>query len=280
MDNVEARRRIASSRFARLAAFPGRAAVIARYDSALIATSSRWLFTRREHSNYTYDLSPRNVEHLAWWVAMVSGAPVSNCRSWIAEVLHDDDLNEQVIRETLRADRRGLADTQVHVGRRAGWYALVRALKPQHVVETGTDKGLGTLVLAAGILRNGEGRLTTIDVNPDAGYLLGRGKYADVTDIVYRDSVAALSAMSDPIDLFIHDSDHTVEHEAAEYSTLPPLLLPDSLVLSDNAHSTDELARWAESTDRSFLFFGERPLDHWYPGGGIGAAWKTGRQGG
>ena len=38
-------------------------------------------------------------------------------------------------------------------GRRLGWYALVRALKPRTVVETGADKGLGSCVLAALRLR-------------------------------------------------------------------------------------------------------------------------------
>jgi hypothetical protein len=50
-------------------------------------------------------------------------------------------------------------------------------------------------------------------------------------------------------------------------------LLPDALVLSDNAHDSAALSDWAEQTGRHYLFFRESPLDHWWPGDGIGASW-------
>ncbi len=96
-------------------------------------------------------------------------------------------------RRTARID--WLADTHAKYGRRIGWYALVRALKPKNVVETGTDKGLGTLVIAAALMRNGTGRLTSIDINPAAGYLLS-GPYAEVTDLIIADGVATLATLS------------------------------------------------------------------------------------
>jgi hypothetical protein len=74
------------------------------------------------------------------------------------------------------------------------------------------------------------------------------------------------------VDLFIHDSDHTAEHEGREFAAIEDRLAPGGLVLSDNAHATDELAKFAERTGRRFLFFDERPDGHWYTGAGIGAA--------
>src|SRR5690606_39568112 len=41
---------------------------VARHDARMIGTSLRWLFTSREHHNYTYDLTPLNRSHLAWFV--------------------------------------------------------------------------------------------------------------------------------------------------------------------------------------------------------------------
>ena len=35
----------------------------------------------------------------------------------------------------------------------------------------------------------------------------------------------------------------------------------------------DQLSDWAERSGRHYLFFKEQPLDHWWPGDGIGAAW-------
>lgn len=266
------RQRLSASPFARLAAFPIRARIAFRHlgnESLLI---SKWLFVSKEHTNFTYDLSPRNVHHLAWWVSGVTGASIDDCRNWVFEALDDEVLKEHVIRATKGSDRRGLADVRISLARRAGWYAIVRATQPQHVVETGTDKGLGSLALAAALLMNGKGRLTTIDINPAAGYLIS-GEYAYVTDLVFGDSVAAISSIGSNVDLFIHDSDHSAEHESREIRAIEEKLSPHAYVLSDNAHATNSLLNWAESTGRCFSYFQEQPQSHWYEGAGIGAAW-------
>ena len=169
-------------------------------------------------------------------------------RRFIAEINDDGDLRAHVREATARSDRRGLADATVRLGRRVGWYALVRSLRPAHVIETGTDKGLGSVVLAAALLKNGHGRLTTIDLNPDSGYLIA-GRYADVVDRVVGDSVEMLGASQDPVDVFLHDSLHTLEYETAELQAVRSRLTPEAVVLSDNAHMTDALSSWAERGD-------------------------------
>src|SRR5262249_22310833 len=114
------------------------------------------------------------------------------------------------------------------------------------------------------------GRLTTIDTDENSGYLIA-GPYAEVTNRVIGDSVEELAGL-EPADFFVHDSLHTYEHERAEYETVR--LRAGAVLLSDNAHVTTALPEWAERTGRRFLYFAERPDRHWYPGGGIGAAWE------
>lgn len=266
------RSRVAASPFARLAALPVRTTAVARHLGTQTGLATGWLATSREHHNYTYELTPRNVEHLSWWVATITGAPVADCRRWIWEVNEDQALHEHVRRMTRASDRRGLADAEVRIGRRSGWYAIVRALQPDHVVETGTDKGLGSVVLAAALLRNGQGRLTTMDVNPAAGYLV-TGPYAEVTNTIIEDSLHSLATAVSDVGVFIHDSDHTSRHESAELEAVAPNLAPGACILSDNAHETDSLLTWADQTNRRFLYFQEEPRAHWYRGAGIGAAW-------
>jgi predicted O-methyltransferase YrrM len=152
-----------------------------------------------------------------------------------------------------------------------GWYAIVRAMRPEHVIETGTDKGLGAVVLAAALLRNGTGRLTTIDLNPEAGYLVS-GQWATVTAHITGDTVEVLERLTRPVDMFIHDSLHTVAHEALEYALVEPHLAPGALVLSDNAHNHPTLMEWAEGRGWTYEFFHEATADHWYEGDGIGVA--------
>ena len=225
----------------------------------------------REYTNFTYELTPLNREHLAWFVADVAGITTDQAREFMAELDDDADFASHVATTTAAHERRGLADTTVHLHKRLGWYALVRALRPEHIVETGTDKGLGSIALAAGLLRNGRGRLTTFDVNPDSGYLIS-GRYADVVTRVVGDSLAGVRSLDGPVDYFLHDSLHTWEHEWGEFEAVAPKLSSGAVVLSDNAHVSDALPRWAEATGRKFSYFQERPLDHWYPGAGIGIA--------
>jgi predicted O-methyltransferase YrrM len=261
---------VASSRAAPLAVLPIRLNAVVRHNAQMMSRSVRWLFQSREHTNFTYDLTPLNREYLIWFITAVTQCSVSQARGYLDEILADHALRAHVQAATAASKHRRLADMNVHYGRRIGWYALVRAFKPQHVVETGTDKGLGAVVFAAALLRNGSGRLTTIDVNPNAGYLVA-GRYATVIDRRIGDSLSILAGL-DSVDLFLHDSDHTAAYEAAELAAVTPHLTDRAVVLSDNAQYTNELATWSETHGRRFLFFDEEPADHWYPGDGIGVS--------
>ncbi|PXY32085.1 class I SAM-dependent methyltransferase [Prauserella muralis] len=269
-------RRIARTRLAPVVAFPVRAKAVLTHDARVLGTSLRWLVTSREHHNFTYDLTPRNREHLAWFLATVTGEPVSRIRAWLEEVEQDDELRATLERGLATSNRRGLADRTVRYGRRIAWYALVRALKPRHVVESGIDKGLGSCLIAAALRRNaGEGRpgrLSALDINPDAGYLV-QGAYRDYVDIRRGDSLETIPALTEPVDVFIHDSWHSPEHEHAEFTLMEDRLADAALLLTDNAAETDVLVQHAEKTGRRFLYFHEFPDRHWHPGDGTGVAW-------
>lgn len=267
------RHRLAASRLAPVALLPYRSAVVARYHARSLQTSARWLLRSNEYTNFTYPLSDLNRTHLAWFVADVSGRPVADIRAYLDELEEDTALRSHLRARTAVSSWRGVSDVEPCYGRRAGWYALVRAVRPTHVVETGTDKGLGSCVLAAALLRNGAGRLTTIDIRTDAGFLLA-GDYADVAEQRVGDSLEVLASLA-PADIFIHDSDHSAAHEEAEFGSVH--LSHGAIALSDNSHVTDVLSRWAERTGRRFTYFQERPQDHWYPGAGIGVARRFSR---
>ncbi|MEV0396181.1 O-methyltransferase [Polymorphospora rubra] len=277
MTGTNFRRRIARTPLAPVAAFPKRLATVARHDARVLSVSARWLFTSREHHNYTYDLTPLSRQHLAWFVSVTCDLPVTQVRSYLTEIETDDDLRRHIEQTTAKAARRGLADRQVRYARRIGWYAIVRATRPAHIVETGVDKGLGTCVLAAALLRNAAeghpGRVTSLDINPEAGYLAQAPPWSDVVDLVIGDSIASIDALDRPVDLFLHDSDHSVAHERREFEAVEPKLAPGARLLTDNVTTTNVLAEHAERTGRRFLAYRESPDRHWFRGDGIGLAW-------
>ncbi|MFI7576272.1 class I SAM-dependent methyltransferase [Micromonospora sp. NPDC049497] len=277
MDRIKLRRAIARTALAPVAAFPKRLRTVARYDAKVLRSSARWLVTSREHHNYTYDLTPLSRNHLAWFVSVVCDIPVNQVRTYLDEIESDDTLRQHLLAAIAGSDRRGLADKEIRYARRIGWYAIVRAARPRHVVETGVDKGLGSVVLAAALLRNAAeghpGRVTSLDINPEAGYLATVAPWSEVVDLVIGDSLASIAALDRPVDLFLHDSDHRSAHERREFAAVEPKLAPGAILLTDNVTITTVLAEHAERTGRRFLAYRETPANHWYPGDGIGVAW-------
>jgi hypothetical protein len=258
------------------------AAMVSRYRTALayyrpkLRQIHAWTLRSRERTNFTYDLEPVNIEYLAAFTSAVTGAPCDEILSYFDELQHDLALKAHVARTVAQdPDYRWRSDPNARYGRRLGWYAIVRAQKPKVVVETGVDKGLGSLVLTSALLRNRRdgyaGEYFGLDIDPGAGHLL-HGEYASCGRILVGDSCDSLKNLNRSIDLFIGDSDHSASYEELEYETAAPKFSSSSVVISDNAHVTDELFKFARRSGRRFLFFQERPHEHWYPGGGIGAA--------
>lgn len=254
-----------------------RAGLVWRYFAPRLKIGARWIVQSREVTNFTYDVTARNKLHLAHAIALATGASAAEVRRLFGELEVDGDLRAVISSRVRASDLGYAADERMDYGRRLGWYAAARVLKPGVVVETGVDKGLGSVVLCAALLRNGvegsPGRYYGTDFNPNAGYLL-EPPYSTVGEILYGDSLASLARFRQPIDLFINDSDHSAEYEGKEYECIKTKLSAHALILGDNAHVTDELLRFSEAQGRRFLFFKEEPKGHWYPGGGLGISFR------
>jgi predicted O-methyltransferase YrrM len=245
------------------------------YESPKFRAMFSWLLHSRETTNFTYDITERNFEDLKDFVALVTGFPRADVARFLEEPLHDEALRSHIQEATSRSRLRSRSDLIPKFGRRLAWYAMVRLLRPKVVVETGVEKGLGSVLVCSALLKNKaegfEGQHYGTDIDPRAGFLLG-GEYSSVGRILYGDSIESLRNLPETVDLFINDSDHSVDYEKAEYYVIASKLSPMAVIISDNAHATDCLRQFARETGLQFLFFSEKPKDHWYPGGGIGVA--------
>ena len=128
-------------------------------------------------------------------------------------------------------------------------------------------------MFAGALLRNTDqghhGHLTALDINRDAGALIGGG-YASVIDLRYGDSIGLLAASASPVDLFLHDSDHHYDHESVEYRPVAGALTESALVMTDNGGLA--FSDFAKSSGCRFLMFREDPADHWAAAGVLGVA--------
>lgn len=256
-----------------LAAMPRRAAFALTQLMPRIRQIAPWLVASRETTNFTYDLTPENRKCLSHMVAVATGADRAMIERYMAEAEQDRLLAAHIACKVAEAPERWNADEQAKFGRRLAWYAITRVRKPDLIVETGVDKGLGAVLLCSALARNGEeghaGRYVGIDINPAAGYLLAP-PYDIHGRVLTGDAIEQLRRLDRPIDLYINDSDHSADYERREYAAIRERLASDAVVLGDNAHRNDALMDFADSMGKRFLLFREEPADHWYPGAGVG----------
>jgi predicted O-methyltransferase YrrM len=264
----------------RVLAIPYRFFVVALpYLARQFGLMFRWVFASKEHYNHTYDLTKLNRHYLDSYVSVISGHELGTIEKYSKELEADEELRQLLRARTLASPDRHNSDVEPRYGRRIGWYALVRATKPSVVVETGVDRGLGTAVIAAALKRNAAegypGMVHATDIVQECGHLVAE-PYKSFCRIWIGDSVETLKQFNEPVDIFLHDSDHRPEYEWAEFLAIKARLHAGSLVLSDNSQQTSKLFEFAQTMGKAFLYFQDAPKDHWWPGDGIGAAFVPG----
>jgi hypothetical protein len=243
-----------------------------RYPGTSVTRRLRYVLFDPELSNFTYEIS--NHDELADFVANALVIERSQAAGYVQEAEQDGEL-----RELLRERTRGRLDrrrTPLY-GRRLGWYALVRALKPALIVETGIHDGLGSVLLLRALQRNraqgAPGRLISVDVDPTAGWLVHESLRRDWTP-VYESTFTALPELltREQVGMLVHDSDHTYECELFEFQQAVCHPAECIALVSDNAHATSALRDVCSSLGVEYRFYAERPRNHFYAGGGIGLA--------
>lgn len=243
--------------------------IVKRYLGDRNNLAAKWIWQKTEYSNFYYDLENLNMEYLSHFLGQILGIDPLIVIGYFEELENDLELEKHFALIMRQTD----SDITIKYGRRHAWYAIARAKKPQVIVETGVEHGVGSCILTAALLRNMSegypGKYYGTELNPSSGIFF-QGKYATIGEIIYGDSVESLKLLDVDIDLFINDSDHSAEYENLEYNTVIGKLTPGSIILGDNAHVTNKLAAFSSKNNRKFLFFSEKPKDHWYPGGGVG----------
>ena len=268
---------VIKSGFSSLLLLPYRIKLVVGYHRKLIPQVFNWLARSKEITNFTYELTEINESYLLAMICTVTGTGMKEVGRYLKEIKNDKKIKNHVVKVTKNSNFKDVSDETPAFGRRIGWYIFMRVLKPKIVVETGVGKGLGSCLITSALIRNKSegfpGYYYGTDINPEAGFLFCE-PYSNYGKILYGDSVESLRRLDERIDLFINDSVHTYEYEKREYKTIEGKLKKKSIIIADNAHNNLALLEFAEKTKRRFLFFKEQPKNHWYPGGGMGVAFR------
>jgi predicted O-methyltransferase YrrM len=162
-----------------------------------------------------------------------------------------------------------------------GWhellYLLVRFMRPRVVLETGVFDGQSSAVILLGLAANDDGMLVSIDLPAlttmsgstdrmyntalppayEPGWVVPdylRDRYR----LILGDSRMLLPGVLDEygsIDVFLHDSLHTFDHQYFEYSTAWPRLAAGGLLLSDDIFWNPAFHRFAAEVGRPYVRF-------------------------
>jgi predicted O-methyltransferase YrrM len=123
-------------------------------------------------------------------------------------------------------------------------YVLVRTLRPSLVCETGVANGVSTTLILHALLRNGAGRLHSIDIAHDVGALVpDEQRHAWTLHVLDRSAprrsfAHVVSELPQATELFLHDSDHSYSWQKYELETIWRSLAPRAVVLMDDAHAS------------------------------------------
>ena len=116
-------------------------------------------------------------------------------------------------------------------------YLLIRACRPQVVLETGVADGYSTAVMLAALEENGIGELHSVDISDDVGALVeDRARWR--LHVVRRDrgfrQVRRVAGILRPIDIFFHDADHRFVQQTQEYELARTIVRPGGFLVSDD----------------------------------------------
>jgi predicted O-methyltransferase YrrM len=140
-----------------------------------------------------------------------------------------------------RAD--ALSDFYLPVTPEAGrlLYALVRATRPQTVVEFGMSLGLSGIHLAAAVRDNGSGRVVTTELSAakiaTAKQNFAEAGVADAVTVLEGDALKTLETLDGSVDFVLLDG--WKELYIPVLKLLEPRLNPGTLVIADNTNMPD-----------------------------------------
>ena len=122
-------------------------------------------------------------------------------------------------------------------------FRLVRELEPRECLELGTAFGISGSYQAAGLERNGEGRLTTLEGSEDwASHAretfeeLGLAERVDLRVGPIAESLPALTGSAGPFDFAFIDAEHQEEATLEEFDAVLPMLASGAVVVIDDVN--------------------------------------------
>ncbi len=211
-------------------------------------------------------LGDRRATPNVGWIAALTGANRREIGAVLEELEALLPIEEEIRHRHLAAGR----DMYAQIRAPFELFAIVRLLRPDHIVEAGVSSGVSSAHFLAALRRNKRGRLHSIDlplrqkgptlsktesqvaVPPgcDSGWAVP-DRLRERWDLRVGPSQELLPKLVEELDgvgVFLHDDLHTPAHLTFELETIRSRLAAGAVVLADNtAWTGDAFPRFARS---------------------------------
>ncbi|HTR47742.1 MAG TPA: class I SAM-dependent methyltransferase [Verrucomicrobiae bacterium] len=179
------------------------------------------------------------------FLARVTGAPAAQVSGFLSEPFQDRRFQDRL--QTAEKELQGTEaiGAALYAKRVLLQYAIVRAFKPDLILETGIANGVSSAYVLLALDHNQKGVLHSIDVDDGSFRPAGKGIGWIVPDWLRsrwtmhlgdaRTLLPQVLAKLGLLDVFIHDSAHTYEHMKFEYEEAYPHIRPGGILISDDA---------------------------------------------
>jgi hypothetical protein len=225
-----------------------------------------------EVESYTYELA--NEDDVLEAIATALSRPREEIDRYAAEARDDPELGDRLSR---RLRWRLDVKRRPPLGKRLAWYVFARALKPRTLVETGTYRGLGSLVLLRALERNAreghEGELISVDGAPSAGDIVApelRARWRCVIGSTFEVLPAVVGSRS--VEMLVQDTPHTKENEGFEFGLALAHATDRLLLIGSSSSRAATLERLAREHGAPYHRVAIEPRDHFCRPSGLGFA--------
>jgi hypothetical protein len=178
------------------------------------------------------------------FLANATGTSAIQIRRFLQEPFDDPDFLAN-LRCCEAAFRNGMVSADLWAKKVLIQYAVVRALRPDIIVETGVASGVSSAYFLVALQRNRAGMLHSVEIG-DSSYLPPGKRPGWIVPEGLRtrwkvhvgDAAAVLPGLLRQlrgINVFVHDSLHTYEHMKLEFELVYPYIKPGGMLFADDA---------------------------------------------
>ena len=150
-------------------------------------------------------------------------------------------------------------------------YCVVRATKPDVMVETGVAHGYSSWIILNAMHKNEKGKLYSVDLpnndtnaaynfdktTPQTGWLVP-DQLKPKWELHLGDAYQLLPQLIEQlkqVDIFFHDSDHSYEHMKFEFDTMFPAVKKGGIIVSDDVHKNTSFEEFTKQHQLRALQF-------------------------